>query len=141
MAEIKSSEVVHHGPNKYYGTDYEPSHAAMLTQKKLSAGKDLDGHDVEELCSKFLMNQTYYNLATNGERDKALTTAARVIVDHGRDIKNQLDANDKEMEGKNIGSVSDVLGDKSQEVLASSNQNIQPEKGEKSDIPKISGGT
>lgn len=128
-----------HQPNKYYNR--EATNQEAVIQRNLLNSKDLKSVEIEKLCSEesalFLVNDTYLKLASKGERDEALDIAAKVIANHGAEIKDEL---------KNNGLEENSLP---QENLANQNQS-QPQSQETQApqgnsladaIAKISGGT
>ncbi len=98
--------------NKYY-----PKKALSFAQgetiKSVLDGKKLNKQEIAGLCSDFLTNRIYATIVENCEiftegKDEAFEVAAKVIIYHGAEIKEQLDKNDKfseaalEVEGGNL---------------------------------------
>jgi hypothetical protein len=134
-----------HEPTKYFEDD-KLSNTEKLTEGKIDKPEEFSERDIENLCSKYLMNIIYYKMAKKRKREEALDIAANIILKKGEEIKNQLNQNDLEIKSKNKNVVKGAdLGAKSgQEALQNKGeqtQNVANPKGEKSDIPKISGGT
>lgn len=136
-----------HQPKKYFEGDGKLDNIQKLTEQKLATPEKLDDHDIENLCSKFLMNIIYYKMAKKQNRDKALQIAADVILNKGAEIKNQLDRNDleikkadeqKENKDQNLNK-GNTNNDQKSVAMEAPNPGQQP--AEKVDITKISGGT
>lgn len=118
-----------HEPTKYF-EDEKLNNTEKLTESKINNPEEFNEVDIENLCSKYLMNIIYYKMAKKRKRQEALEVAANIILKKGEEIKNQLNQNDLDI--KNSAKDS---GQKSGQV------NESNPKGGKADIPKISGGT
>ncbi len=142
-----------HQPTKYFEGDGKLTNAEKLTEQKINVPQELNGYDIENLCSKFLMNILYYKMANQKKRDQALTIAAKIILEKGSEIQNQLNKNDAELQ-KEASPKENLTTQTNAQTTAQSNQAAAPSptskespkesaspKGGKSDIPKISGGT
>jgi hypothetical protein len=137
-----------HEPTKYF-EDEKLSNTEKLTESKIDKPEEFSEYDIENLCSKYLMNIIYYKMAKKRKREEALEIAANVILKKGEEIKNQLNQNDLEgKKGQNKDVKSDTkvdLGAKNSvevpQTQDATTQDAPNPKGEKSDIPKISGGT
>ena len=137
-----------HEPTKYFEGEGELTKTEELTEQKISTPEKLDDHDVENLCSKFLMNIIYYKMAKKKQREKALDLAAGVIIAKGKDIQSKLNRNDLELKkiAEKTQNQDQKLNNQTKiQPVAQQSQSTklgtEPEKGGKSDIPKISGGT
>ncbi len=87
--------------NKYYNPEKAFTFAQKTTEEDVVHGKELSDKDIENLCSGFFVNLIYASVVEGHKdfeqgREKALNIAAKVIVKHGRKIKDQLDQNDEE---------------------------------------------
>jgi anthranilate phosphoribosyltransferase len=103
-------------PKAYHDVNSERSKQADITAKRIATGSELNKHDIENTCKNEFVSRTYYDEAGRKDnRDGALEMAAQTVVDYGREIKGQLDAN---------------------ETSVPSEQNNQ-----KADASRISGGT
>ncbi len=113
-----------HEPTKYFEGEGKLSNSEKLTEQKITVPQEFSEYDVENLCSKYLMNIIYYKMAKKRKREEALNIAANVILKKGEEIKNQLNQNDLAIQNQ-----------------VGQSQNPSNPKGGKADIPKISGGT
>ncbi len=138
-----------HEPTKYF-EDEKLSNTEKLTESKIDKPEEFNEYDIENLCSKYLMNIIYYKMAKKRKREEALKIAANIILKKGEEIKNQLNKNeldvkkshnkDSTKDGNKVGLEIKSGVEMSQTQVTSVQESPNP-KGEKSDIPKISGGT
>ncbi len=112
-----------HEPTKYFEGEGKLSNSEKLTEQKITTPEEFSEYDIENLCSKYLMNIIYYKMAKKRKREAALNIAANIVLKKGQEIQAQLGAND-------------LAISKGQDKSQSPNP-----KGGKADIPKISGGT
>ena len=139
-----------HQPKKYFEGEGKLDNIQKLTEQKLVTPEKLDDHDIENLCSKFLVNKIYYKMANQQNREDALQIAADVILNKGRMIKDQLDRNDleikkateqKENKDQNFNRGNEDIKNNNQKSVAVEAPNPRQQPAEKVDITKISGGT
>jgi len=128
-----------HEPTKYF-EDEKLSNTEKLTESKLDKPEEFSENDIENLCSKYLMNILYYKMAKKHKREEALDIAANIILKKGEEIKNQLNQNDLDIK-KDQNKDAVKGGAETSKTQDATTQNVPNPKGEKSDIPKISGGT
>ncbi len=141
----------HHEPKKYFNGNGELNNRQTLTEQKLDTPEKLSVHDIENLCSNFLVNKIYYKMANQQNREEALQISANVILNKGEMIKNQLEENDleikktnenKESQYQNLNNSNPDIKDNNQESnRATTPTNFQLPQNGKFDITKISGGT
>jgi len=120
--------------NKYYNSDL--TFAQKATEQEVVNGKNLSAKHIKNLCSAFLTNAIYANVVEGDNdfekgREKSFQIAGEIVLRHGKEIKAQLEENDKNAEQKNSG----LETENNAEVDFES----QPNTSE--DIKKISSGT
>lgn len=128
-----------HEPTKYFEGEGKLNNSEKLTEQKITVPQEFSEYDIENLCSKYLMNIMYYKMAKKRKREEALNIAANVVLKKGEEIKNQLNQNDLEISKKKDQTVKSDSAVQGQE--AAQTQSEPNPKGGKADIPKISGGT
>lgn len=117
-------------PNKYYDPTSIPTFAQKATKQEVLSGEDLSDKHIKNLCTGFLVNAIYANTVESSKdfeqgREESITIAAQVITRQGREIKEQLDQNDKA----------------ELEAPSSDPEPSQDRPNTSADIKKISGGT
>lgn len=120
------------GSTKKYHNYEKLNFSQKATEEKVLNGKPLSEENIKDLCTGFLLNIIYAIMTGEDKegREKSLEIAAKIIVENGEKIAEQLKKNDEDA------SLNSTQNSNNQE--SQSNQN-QPNTSE--DIKKISGGT